>query len=191
MTRSNRCYVICATQWPQAADDARVPRTATREGVQQTPAELSSERFAAGTAGELQTGIVACNAQGVLTLFNQATREFHGLPQEPLPADQWAEHYDLYRADGVTPLMKGEIPLFRALSGEHVRDVEMVIAPKQGKVRTVCASGQSFYDGAGKQSGRSGFDARHYRRQAGCVRATRGKRRSRAAPSPLAPRNGM
>ncbi|MDQ3444686.1 MAG: ATP-binding protein, partial [Pseudomonadota bacterium] len=122
--------------------------------VQQRTAELiEASGFAQALLESLQTGIVACNADGVLTLFNQATREFHGLPQEALPADQWAQHYNLYRADGVTPLTKEEIPLFRALSGEHVRDVEMVIAPKKGKVRTVCASGQSFYDGAGKHLG--------------------------------------
>ena len=34
-----------------------------------------------------------------------------------------------------------------------MRDVEMVIAPKQGKARTVCASGQSFYDSTGKHLG--------------------------------------
>ena len=61
----------------------------------------------------VQDGIVACNAEGVLTLFNRATREFHGLPEEPIPADQWPDRYDLYRADGKTPMTKDEIPLYR------------------------------------------------------------------------------
>ena len=138
----------------QADDALRAAHSELELRVQQRTTQLiEASGFAQALLESLQTGIVACNAQGVLTLFNQATREFHGLPQEPLPAEQWAQHYDLYRADGVTPLTKEEIPLFRALSGEHVRDVEMVIAPKRGKVRTVCASGQSFYDGAGKHLG--------------------------------------
>lgn len=138
----------------QADDALRAAHGELEQRVQQRTAELvEASGFAQALLESLQTGIVACNAHGVLTLFNQATREFHGLPQEALPADQWAQHYNLYRADGVTPLTKEEIPLFRALSGEHVRDVEMVIAPKKGKVRTVCASGQSFYDGAGKHLG--------------------------------------
>ncbi|MBC8119390.1 MAG: PAS domain S-box protein [Burkholderiaceae bacterium] len=124
-----------------------------RRVVQRTAQLVEAHGFAQALLESLQTGIVACNAQGVLTLFNQATREFHGLPQAPLPPDQWAEHYDLYHADGRTPLQKEEIPLYRALRGERVRDVEMVIAPKQGKARTVCASGQSFYDGTGKHLG--------------------------------------
>ncbi len=122
--------------------------------VAQRTAELvEAHGFAQALLESLQTGIVACDAQGVLTLFNQATREFHGLPQEALPAEEWAQHYDLYRTDGKTPMPKEEIPLFRALSGEHVRDVEMVIAPKNGKARTVCASGQSFYDPTGRHLG--------------------------------------
>ncbi len=138
----------------QADDALRAAHGELEQRVQQRTAELTeASGFARALLESLQTGIVACNAQGVLTLFNQATREFHGLPQEPLPADQWAQHYDLYRADGITPLTKDEIPLFRAFSGEHVRDVEMVIAPRSGRVRTVCVSGQSFYDGAGKHLG--------------------------------------
>ncbi|HEY9884180.1 MAG TPA: PAS domain S-box protein, partial [Thermosynechococcaceae cyanobacterium] len=33
----------------------------------------------------LADGIVACNETGQLTLFNRATRNFHGLPEAPLP----------------------------------------------------------------------------------------------------------
>jgi len=124
-----------------------------RRVVQRTADLLEAHGFTHALLDSLQTGIVACNAQGVLTLFNQATREFHGLPQAALPADKWAQHYDLYQADGRTPMAKEDIPLFRALKGERVRDVEMVIAPKQGKLRVVGASGQSFYDDAGKHLG--------------------------------------
>jgi len=121
--------------------------------AQRTSELLEANGFAQALLESLQTGIVACDAQGVLTLFNGATREFHGLPATPLPPEQWAEHYDLYRADGRTPMTREEIPLFRALSGERVRDVEMVIAPKNGAARNLCASGQSFYDGAGRHLG--------------------------------------
>ena len=39
----------------------------------------------------------------VLTLFNRATRQFHGLPQEPVAADRWAEHYQLFDQRGAGP----------------------------------------------------------------------------------------
>ncbi|MGG6237158.1 PAS domain S-box protein [Nodosilinea sp. AN01ver1] len=90
----------------------------------------------------VQAGIVACNQAGILTLFNQAARDFHGLPERPLPPEQWADYYDLYQPDGHTPLPTEAIPLFRALQGEAVDNVEMVIAPKGGVARTVLTSGQ-------------------------------------------------
>ncbi|PSR18664.1 diguanylate cyclase [filamentous cyanobacterium CCP3] len=91
-----------------------------------------------------QAGIVACDQVGLLTLFNQVARDFHGLPEQPLPPEQWAGYYDLYRPDGQTPLPTDEIPLFRALKGEAVENVEMVIAPKGGVARTLLASGQAI-----------------------------------------------
>ncbi len=146
----------------QTDDAMRAAHSELEQRVQQRTAELvEASGFAQALLESLQTGIVACNSQGVLTLFNQATRDFHGLPQEPLPADQWAQHYNLYRADGVTPLTKEEIPLFRALAGEQVRDVEMVIAPKEGKVRTVCAQRPVVLRRQRQASRRRGVDARH------------------------------
>ncbi|MET0626025.1 MAG: PAS domain-containing protein [Pyrinomonadaceae bacterium] len=98
----------------------------------------------------VEDGIVACDAAGVITVFNHAAREMHGLPERPLAADRWAEHYDLYQPDGKTPMGTEEMPLSRALRGERVRDVEMVIAPKGGRARVVLASGAAIYgpDGA-------------------------------------------
>ncbi len=92
----------------------------------------------------VQAGIVACDEAGILRLFNQTARNFHGLPEAPLPPDQWADYYDLYHSDGQTPLAKEEIPLFCALQGECVVDAEMVIAPKGSKARTVLASGRAI-----------------------------------------------
>ena len=97
----------------------------------------------------LAEGIVACDAEGRLVLFNQATVQFHGLPASALPASEWAEHYDLFDADGRTPLTMDEIPLFRALRGEVVRDVPLVIAPAMGAVRHVLCSGRQIHDDNG------------------------------------------
>ncbi|MDM9381211.1 PAS domain S-box protein [Chlorogloeopsis sp. ULAP01] len=101
----------------------------------------------------VQAGIVACNAEGILTLFNRAAREFHGLLEQPLPPEEWARHYNLYLPDGKTPMSKNEIPLFRALQEQTVENVEMVIAPKHGTAKTVLASGQAIADSQGKKQG--------------------------------------
>ncbi|MDX6647540.1 MAG: hypothetical protein QOK40_3267, partial [Miltoncostaeaceae bacterium] len=101
----------------------------------------------------LSDGVVACDSEGRLTLFNRASREFHGVPVEALMPDQWAAHYELYTADGSGLLPVAEIPLMRALSGERLRDVEMVIGHRESDRRTVLASGQRIVDRDGNALG--------------------------------------
>ncbi len=111
------------------------------------------QEFTQAVLENMADGIVACDAVGTLTLFNRATREFHGLPAAPIPPGQWAEHFDLYRADGLTPMPTEEIPLFQALQGQPVQGVEMVIAPKDGPRRTTLSDGRAFFDEAGEKLG--------------------------------------
>ncbi|MEH2051659.1 ATP-binding sensor histidine kinase [Nostoc sp.] len=120
----------------------------------QAEASLAKEReFLNVIIQTITDGIVVCDSHGKLTLFNKATREFHGLPVESLPPEQWTEHFDLYQLDGKTPLSTTEIPLFRALQGEIVENAEMVIAPKHGSKRILLASGQAIVDSSGNKLG--------------------------------------
>jgi PAS domain S-box-containing protein len=98
------------------------------------------QQFLQAVLDNVQSGIAACDADGVLTLFNRALQDFHGLPQEPIPAEQWAEHYDLYHADGKTRMAARELPLVRALRGERFHDLEMRIVPKTAPARSFLAS---------------------------------------------------
>lgn len=113
----------------------------------QAETKLDQEKnFLQTLLDNLSDGIVSCDENGVLILFNQATQAFHGLPHQNIPANQWSEYYDLYRPDGKTMMPKEDIPLFRALQGESVRDVEMMIIPKQGNPRILLANGDPIID---------------------------------------------
>src|SRR5882672_7138819 len=109
---------------------------------------LSEQQFLWAVLDNIEAGIAACDAGGTLTLFNRAAREMHGLPLEPLPPERWAEHYSLFGPDGKTAMATDEIPLFKALRGESVRNFEMMMVPKDGKPRELLASGQPVTDGA-------------------------------------------
>jgi len=111
------------------------------------------QKFLSTVLENISDGIVACDEQGMLSLFNRATREFHGLPEESLPPDQWAEHYDLFLADGQTPMHTEQIPLFRAFQGEIIKNFEMVIAPKNLPRRVVVCNGQAILTASGQRSG--------------------------------------
>jgi diguanylate cyclase (GGDEF)-like protein/PAS domain S-box-containing protein len=98
-------------------------------------------------------GVVACAADGQLTMFNRAARDFHGLPPEAIDPALWAEHYDLFEADGVTHLQQEHIPLLRALRGETVKDAAMVIAPAGQPARVLLASGRPMMSSRGEPLG--------------------------------------
>lgn len=118
---------------------------AANASLRESQARFANERaFLSATLESLSDGVVACDPEGNLVLFNSATREFHGLPESPLPASEWSKHYALYGADGVTPLHVDEIPLMRAFRGEDVQDAAMVIAPVGAQPRTVFASGKQI-----------------------------------------------
>jgi diguanylate cyclase (GGDEF)-like protein/PAS domain S-box-containing protein len=111
------------------------------------------QEFLTALLNNLSEGIVACDKHGILTVFNRATSELHGLPVEPLPPEQWAEHYDLYLPDGSTHLPIEQLPLIRALRGETVRNLEIVIAPKGRSARTIMCNGQALVTPAGESLG--------------------------------------
>ena len=169
----NRCWE--ALERAQAIRNLREAHHELERRVEQRTAELSTaigrlerevderERAEATLQKEreylhvilenIEDGVVACDAEGVLTFFNRATQMFHGLPREPLPAEQWAEHYDLLLSDGKTLMPQHEIPLFRALQGERISNVEMVIAPKDGPPHRVLASGRALFSVGGQKLG--------------------------------------
>ncbi|BAU64683.1 two-component sensor histidine kinase [Stanieria sp. NIES-3757] len=121
---------------------------------EQAEIELIKERhFLQTLLNNLSDGIVACDQNGVLTLFNQATQEIHGLPQQFIHSENWAQYYDLYLPDGQTMMSPEEIPLFRALHGEAVRNVEMMIIPKQGEPRLLLANGDPIIASDGEKLG--------------------------------------
>ncbi len=113
----------------------------------------NQQEFLSAVLENVEDGIVACDAAGILTLFNRAARRFHGLPEAPIPADRWAEYYDLYLPDGKTRMHTEDIPLYRALNGEHVSNVEMIIAPKGGRACTLLASARALFGPSGEKLG--------------------------------------
>ncbi|MCM5704982.1 PAS domain S-box protein [Larsenimonas salina] len=111
--------------------------TGQRQGHVAVEAERAMYQRIMGAAS---AGVVACNAQGELTVFNETALQWHGADIRSLPPEQWSEYYDLFEADGQTPLALERIPLIRALNGESVRGAPMVIARKGYPLRHVSAN---------------------------------------------------
>jgi PAS domain S-box-containing protein len=110
-------------------------------------------RFLKFVLDHLDDAVVACDENGTLRFFNQKTKELHGLPEETIPADEWANHYDLYSPDLKTRMSKESIPLFRAFSGENVENAEMMIARKGQRPIYIHSNARPMYGKDGRKVG--------------------------------------
>ena len=109
--------------------------------------------FMESVLNTVEVGIVACDAEGKLILFNKATKQWHGLPPEPINSTKFADYYSLYQSDHITPLKPGEVPLVRTFNGEQVLHQEMVIAPKGLPARLVICNGAQLRNEKGNLAG--------------------------------------
>ncbi|MBZ5561518.1 MAG: CHASE3 domain-containing protein [Acidobacteriia bacterium] len=145
--------VEVAVRTAQLADANERLRCELAERKKAEEALQSEREFLRAVLHNMEDGILACNAEGALTLLNKAAQELHGLPELSLPARDWTSHFQLFSQDGKTPLAAEETPLRRALRGEGVRNVEVVIRPIEGPQRTLLCSGQAMAGPVGEKHG--------------------------------------
>ena len=113
----------------------------------------SSEHALSDLLEAIPDAIVACDAKGSLSQFNAIAREWHGTDPREQPPEQWAEHFDLFEPDGITPLATEHIPLLRAYQGELVHDEAIVIKAKGQAPRRVLCNGKQLRDPMGELLG--------------------------------------
>jgi len=110
------------------------------------------EEFLRVLLDTLDEGIVACDAEGRMTIFNPAARRLHGLGDDVELIGRIPSSRRILHPDG-TPMAPGENPLLRAMSGERIRNAEIVLAPADGDQRKVSVNGQALVDDAGWKLG--------------------------------------
>ncbi len=102
--------------------------------------------FLEGVIEQLASGVVICDASGRL----QGSDAITGAPAGPL---DWPEHFGLRSADGRTKLTPAEVPLFRALQGEVVEDVELTVELSGLPARQIVAAARPILDADGHTIG--------------------------------------
>ena len=84
--------------------------------------------------------IIACDADGLLYYNNDPqTLEQGGI--DPVPSDQWPNYFNLFHSDGKNRMTLDEIPLYRALQGEQIEQIEMVTETNSGTQRFIVSGG--------------------------------------------------
>ncbi|NBC18759.1 MAG: PAS domain S-box protein [Bacteroidetes bacterium] len=114
----------------------------------------AERRFLAAVLDNIHAGVMACDADGTLTFCNEAARDILGMAGEMPSTDEWWADYDLYCADGTTPLPPHEFPLIQALHTGRVRNAEFVVRPRGvSAARHLLVSGQGLHRADGTKVG--------------------------------------
>ena len=100
----------------------------------------------------VQTGLIACDADGAMTVFNRSAKEIYGLPSQS-PHALLAPRVKVLREDGMTPVAPADMPLERVLRGESVQDEDFVMIPPGASARRVIATGRAVIDEDGRRLG--------------------------------------
>ena len=112
-----------------------------------------NQRLLQAVIADLPVAIRACDAEGRVFLHNSAAAEIFVLEATRDPVSEAQEpnalNVEIFRADGKTPVSNEERPLARALRGESVTNVELVIAQPGGASRTTLSSARRLTDQIG------------------------------------------
>lgn len=96
------------------------------------PGQEATGGFADALLHSLDVGVAACDAAGRLVVLNRALRDFFGDESQEVPLADWPRHFVLRHYDG-TPLKAEELPLMRALTGEHVHHAGLMAHDRAGR----------------------------------------------------------
>lgn len=102
----------------------------------------------------ISDGVAASDLNGALTYVNRACEKISGFGLiETLP-EQWSKVYGAFYPDGKTLFPWNELPLVRAMRGEAVDDVEMLIRnPRRPQGVYITVSSRPLVDESGNRFG--------------------------------------
>jgi PAS domain S-box-containing protein len=117
---------------------------------------LQNRTLLATVIAELPLALVACDVNGQVTHYNRAAVKLFGIPAEETTGSARSAYpitAQIYLPDGTTPVLRENRPLARALRGDNVSDVELMIVRPDGAVRTALSSAQRLIGPAGEPLG--------------------------------------
>lgn len=80
-------------------------------------------------------GIVVTDVSGEVLLFNDAATNILGVgpTKTKVPPEEWPKQYGIYLPDGVTLCPVAESPIVRAIGGEMIDDLEVLVVPPEAQ----------------------------------------------------------
>lgn len=110
--------------------------------------------FLEAILNNMQGGVIACDGEGNLTIFNHTVEQLYGgIISAKMSLNEWVEYFPLFKADSSTKLKLTENPLYKALEGEEIRDVEVILKDQKGEKHTLLIEGQPLRGAEDKNLG--------------------------------------
>jgi diguanylate cyclase (GGDEF)-like protein/PAS domain S-box-containing protein len=103
------------------------------------------QRFVRAAFGYMRDLVMVCDPLGNVILINHAMETFAGLDPVGVLPELVAAYHDLSQPDG-TPVAADESPMQRALRGEPVQGMEMVVTSGSGQRCRMVADGERLSD---------------------------------------------
>lgn len=100
----------------------------------------------------LEDGIIACDANGCITVFNQALQKNSSTIEENLNINDLSRYFNLLSMDN-KPLLPDQSPLHRVLNGETIQNLELIMEFKNNTTRDVIIDAQQIINSEGKNIG--------------------------------------
>ena len=105
-------------------------------------------RFVRAAFCAMRDLVAVCDPYGRVTLINNAMALFSGIDARGALPEPWTDYGEISHLDG-EPIADGADPMSRALRGETVRDVEMIMISKSGQRRKMIIDGEPLLDESG------------------------------------------
>jgi signal transduction histidine kinase/PAS domain-containing protein len=109
-------------------------------------------RFLDALVESLRVGVIACDADGRVALMNAELRAVHGDPPPDLDPDEWAALAGVRHPDG-RPMPARETPLARAMRGERLCDVELLVVRPDAPRRLLAVNAVPILGADGERIG--------------------------------------
>ncbi|MGH9297444.1 MAG: diguanylate cyclase domain-containing protein, partial [Acidimicrobiales bacterium] len=128
--------------------DVTALREADRDRLEAIAALAAEREFLGALVGNLEAGIIACDAEGRVTVTNATLRLYGGYRNDQVPIGAEPPVEGVFWPDGA-PLRAEEHPLRQVLAGARVASTELVFEPRGGPRRVVSTTATVLRDDDG------------------------------------------
>jgi PAS domain S-box-containing protein len=103
---------------------------------------------------QVADGVIVVDRAGRFLFWNGAARKILGMDPLDVPPREWSSAYGCFLPDKVTPYPPDQLPLARAMRGEHVREAEVFIRhPHERGGTWISVNSAPLLDERGEPSG--------------------------------------